>query len=109
MSAKIPDGSPESASAVATTQPAEATQPATAQETTPPPLDVAPPKNVRQSTGVKAASRTRPSAASSAGKADPDHYSRPAAATDASAQATQRMIERYLGIRAGVSTHRSVQ
>jgi hypothetical protein len=63
--------------------------------------------DAKPSTNAKANARNRASAPRSSNKGDLDPHSRPAPATDASAQATQRMIERYLGTRAGTSTQRS--
>ena len=61
-------------------------------------------------TNIKAMAQPRQPAPRPASRVlDTTPYSRPAPASDASAVATQQMIERYLGIRAGVSPQRSVQ
>jgi hypothetical protein len=106
--ANTPTSSPPSASVAAAEKSAGASEPMAAQTTVPSSADAAPQKKVRQPANVTAVAKQRPSAPS-ANKIGPEQYSRPAAANDASAQATQRMIERYLGTRAGVSSPRSVQ
>jgi hypothetical protein len=59
-------------------------------------------------TNIKAMAQPRQPAPRPASRVDTP-YSRPAPASDASAVATQQMIERYLGIRAGAAPQRSVQ
>jgi type IV secretory pathway VirB10-like protein len=61
----------------------------------------------KRPSNTAAVARTRPASVRPAVKADADPYSRPAAASNASAAATQQTIERYLGIRAGVAPQRS--
>ena len=111
---KTESGDSASTQSAAPTKPSNATQPQpVAAQTTPAVPDVvsaAPSSDLKTPpTNIKAMAQPRQPAPRPASRVDTTPYSRPAPASDASAVATQQMIERYLGIRAGVSPQRSVQ
>ena len=123
----LPSGHSASGESTAAAKPADAPAMPPAQPTPPAPNDVAaapskdvaaapskdiaaaPSSDADTSTNVKPVARPRSSTPRTESKSAADSHSRPATANEASAIATQRMIERYLGVRAGAATQRATR
>jgi double zinc ribbon protein len=118
----FPPGGNDNDTATATSAPSENEGATTAREqtaaapssepATPPSAPAAKPPAapVKPASAAEAvATDARPATPRPGNKTEPTDHARPAPASQASAIATQQMIERYLGTRAGVSSPRSVQ